>query len=808
MLLVTNCTLPSPFTPAAPPVSNPLEQGNSPEPAAELVLDVVPPPGTTDEVSLAIELLDPVTGLDYNAYRIPLERLEDGYYQVRLTPRLGSLLHYRYLRTEPAQAIEVSASFEPIDMRTVYLPNPTHVTDVIAGWSDQPYSGATGRILGRVFDSQTGDPLAERVISAGGLTTFSDGQGNFRIDGLPPGMQFVTAFSPDSSSMPAQQGVIIAGDASTPVELGMQPAELVHVTFELTVPADTPPTAVVRIAGNLIQLGNRFTDLSGGVRTTITHMPEMVRVDPAHFLAIMPLYEGTDLHYKYTLGDGFWNAERDQDGAFVTRQVIIAGHEPILRDEVHSWSSSGENPLHIEVRVPPAPSSEGVALQLKPGQWFAPLAMWSQADRLFTYDLYSPLNFTGDVTYRYCRSLACGSADDADTVGADPAGRPLPDTASGATVQDQVDRWQWYQGELDPGQVVAVPTSPRPGFQAGIELLPNYRLDWQRTLPGALDQIAADGASFITFSPRWAVSQVNPFPVFKFNPAQAPFNAELANWIGLAHNRSLQVAMRPALALDGIEADSFWRSANRDPGWWRLWFEGYQSLLLSYARLAAASGVEELVIDLHSVAPALPSGELSDGSPSNAPGDSENRWRMLITELRAAYPGTLTAEIEVGSEMQTPPPFLDAFDQVRLYWHAPLTEDPAVDFSQLQESARILVEAVLANRALTQKPVVLSVEYLSIQGSELACPPAPDGRCRPASDFVQGAVVDPDLGRDMDGQARAINALLLSVSHETGLAGFSVRGFDPGPILHDKSASVRGKPAEDIVRYWYGQFLP
>jgi hypothetical protein len=809
VLLVTSCTLPSPFSPATPPVSDPLDQGASPEPAAELRLEVIPPPGTAAGASLAIELLDPVTGLDFNAYRVPLERLEDGRFQIRLTPRVGTLLHYRYVRTAPEEAIEVSTFFEPVEMRTVYVPNPTQVTDVIAGWSDQPYAGAPGRILGRVVDSQTGDPLVERVISAGGLTTFSDGEGNFRIDGLPPGTQFVTAFSPDGSHLPAQQGVIIAGDASTPVELGLQPAELVHVTFELTVPADTPPAAVVRIAGNLVQLGNRFTDLSGGVRTTITHMPEMVRVDPTHFLAILPLYEGTDLHYKYTLGDGFWNAERGEDGALVTRQVLITGPEPILRDQVHSWSASGQSPLHFEVSLPPGtPPSEGVALQLKPGQWFAPLAMWFQDDRLYTYDLYSPLNFAGEVFYRYCRSLACGSADDADTVGPDPAGRPLPDPASGASVKDQVERWQWYEGELDPGQVVAIPTSSRPGFQAGIELLPNYRLDWERTLPGAVEQIAADGASVITFGPRWGVSQLNPIPLFKLNPAQAPFRAELSDWIELAHNKGLQVSLRPTLALDGVEVDAFWRSANRDPGWWNTWFEGYQALLLTYARLAAATGAEELVIDLHTVAPALPAGELSDGSSSNVPGDVENRWRILIDDLRAVYSGTLTAEIEVGAEMQTPPPILDAFDQIQLYWHAPLTEDPAVEFSRLQESARILLEAVLANRALAQKPVVVSTEYLSIQGSELACPPAPDGRCRPASDFVQGAVVDPDLDRKLEGQSRAINALLLAVPSENGLTGFSVRGFDPGPVLHDKSASVRGKPAEDVVRYWYGQFLP
>jgi hypothetical protein len=809
VLLVSSCSFASPFAARTPPATNPLEQGTSPEPAAEATFEVIPPAGTDQDASLELELLDPVTGLDYNAYRVPLDRLDNGHYQATLTPQVGSLLTYRYIRTSPASAIEVSTSFEPVHTRTAYIPGPIHLTDIIAGWSDQPYSGPTGRILGQVSDALTGEPLVDRVITAGGLTTYSDGQGFFRLDGLAPGMHHITVFSPSGSHVPVQQGAIIAGDASTPVELSMQPAAPVQVTFELTVPADTPAEASVRIAGNIMQLGNRFTDLSGGMRTSITHMPEMVRVDPSHFLAILQLFEGTDLHYKYTLGDGFWNAERGDQGAFVTRQVVLQGREPILRDEVQSWSVDGGPALHFDLSIPGStPPGEGVALQFKPGQWFTPLAMWPVGGDRYEYDLFAPLSFEGEVGYRYCRSLACGSADDHDTAGIDPAGRPAPDPAAGATLQDQVESWQWFESELDPGQVVAVPASPRSGFEAGIDLLPNYRLDWERSMPGALDDIAASNASLVTFSPRWQVSQLNPFPLFTLNPAQAPFDTELKNWIDLAHQKGLQVALRPGLALDGAEGEAFWRAGVRDLAWWKIWFEGYRAMLLSYARLAAAAGAEQVVIDLHSIAAALPAGTLPDGSPSGVPGDSENSWRTLISELQELYPGLLIGEIEIGAESQTPPPFLDQFDRVRLYWHAPLTDDAAISFDQLQEQTRILLEASLANRALAQIPVVLSVEYLSVQDSELACPPAPDGRCRPASDFIQGAVVDPDLGVDLQAQAWAVNALLLAAQSQPQLGGVSVRGYDPGPVLHDKSASVRGKPAEDIVRYWFAQLVP
>ena len=152
-LLVSSCSFASPFAAGTPPATNPLEQGASPEPAAQAILEVIPPAGTDEGASLALELLDPVTGLDYNAYRVPLERLDNGHYQATLTPQVGSLLTYRYIRTEPTSAIEVSSNFEPVHTRTAYVPGPVQLTDIIAGWSDQPYSGPTGRILGQVSDA-------------------------------------------------------------------------------------------------------------------------------------------------------------------------------------------------------------------------------------------------------------------------------------------------------------------------------------------------------------------------------------------------------------------------------------------------------------------------------------------------------------------------------------------------------------------------------------------------------------------------------------------------------------------------------
>ncbi len=807
LVLLTGCGLFGGSQAASLPPGVPLDPAATLAPAAELVLQVTAPANTPSNGKLAIQLLDPVTGLDYNTLSLPLEKQPDGTYLVSLTPPVGTLLYYRYILTSPEVAGEATGRQDPVRFRTVYVPGPVSLHDVIAGWSGLQEDITPGRILGQVRNAADGNPLPEMVITAGGMATFSDGEGRFRIEGLAPGMQHITIFSPTGAYQPRQQGVLIAADASTPVELELEPAQPTQVTFQVTVPADTPPEAVVRIAGNAAQLGDRFFDLPGGLQVSSTHMQEMVRVDQNHFLAILTLYEGMDVRYKYSLGDGFWNAERGEGGAWVTRQAIIHGPDPILRDEVLTWRSEALDPIRFEVSIPPDTPDESLGIQFYAGQWLTPLPMWPLGADRNAFTLFSPRTLGTDLRYRYCRSLACGSADDSETVGPLAAGRPL-DLASAQVARDErVERWQWFEGELDPTPVVAVPVTPRAGYELGIELVPNYRLSWQLDLLPAMDRISGLSANSVTFSPSWSMDTLNPYPDFSLDPTRAPFFREIAGWIDLAFRRGLQVNLRPKLDLASMTGDAFWTQAERDPGWWRLWFEQYRSFLISAARLASEKGVQRLVVDLHSVAPSLPGGRLPNGQPSAVPAEGEALWRQILADVRGIYSGNLVAELEVERGLQTPPPFMDAFDEVRLYWHAPLAGDAGLGFEQLQQSARFELEAVLADPGLPALPITLSVELLSIPGSALACAPAPDGTCRPASEFDQGAVVDPDLAVDMPAQAAALNALILAAQDQGRLSGFSVRGYDPGPILQDKSASISGKMAEDVVRYWYEHLL-
>jgi len=205
----------------------------TPIPLSEITITITTPANTPTNAELSLELLDEITGWPYNTKLFPLSQRNDGRWELKITPPAGSLLRYRYLRQNPGPVVEAGTDGIPIRYRTLLVPGSTQVEDIIAAWTDVPYQGTTGRILGRFVDEESGQPLSEIIANVAGQTVFSDSEGMFRVDGLVPGLHRITAFSPDGSTIQAQQGAIIAADSTTPAQMSLMPAKRIQVTFEV-----------------------------------------------------------------------------------------------------------------------------------------------------------------------------------------------------------------------------------------------------------------------------------------------------------------------------------------------------------------------------------------------------------------------------------------------------------------------------------------------------------------------------------------------------------------------------------------------
>jgi hypothetical protein len=785
-----------------PPVEAP---SPTPLPAAEVTLWAVAPPSTPADATLQVELFDEIAGFAVPASVVTMRGDGAGTWSVGLTPPSGSVLYYRYARSAPGQAVEADARGDAIVTRLALVDGSTQIHDVLATWADAPETLPTGRIVGTLTDAAAGTPLADILVSVGGRSAFSDGQGGFRIDDLPPGLHTLVALSPSGAYLPVQQGAIVAAESETPAALGMTAAVPIVVTFQATVPPDTPGSAPVRVAGNVLALGNTFAGLAGGPSGSVGLMPQLVMVDPTHYLGVVQLYSGTGLRYRYTLGDGTWNAERDASGGGLTRQVVLPQADLTVADVVSTWHGpSGEAVTFNITSAVGLPPADQVSLQLKPSTWFEAVPMWPAGPAAWTYSLFSPLQAGTGLGYRYCRNQLCGIADDTETPGADPTGRQATPSGDPQTLNDTVNGWSWWQPDLGGAVVVAPDITPRADYEVGYEIAPAYTPTWLSSAAPALTTIADSGANAVLFTPAWVLRENAPVPQVLFDTQHAPLGDELVRQIGQAGALGLQAGLHPALIVPEGTLDDWWTQAPRDGAWWTVWFERYRSFLLTYAALAERGGAAKLVVGGPEVAPALPGGLLADGSPSGAPVDAETRWRSLLEEVRTIYHGPLAFEIDFGRTLQPPPPFLDAVDEVHVYWHVPLGEGRELASADMQAAAFSALDgSLLADPALEGKPIRLSVEYLSVDGGATACAAMADGSCRPPEAFDAGADPEPDLTLDLSEQSDALNAVILAAYARDQIQGFYARRYYPPVALHDKSASVNGKPAGQMLAYWY-----
>jgi hypothetical protein len=367
-----------------------------------------------------------------------------------------------------------------------------------------------------------------------------------------------------------------------------------------------------------------------------------------------------------------------------------------------------------------------------------------------------------------------------------------------------VRAWEWWSGPTPETQVVAPSIMPRPGFEVGYELRTVDRTAWGPRMPGTFARLAEAGANAVTLSPAWTLRHSDPLPVMTFDPRWGPYQAEIRAAIDAAHSSGLRANLRPTLVVPGGSVEAWWQSATRDDAWWTVWFESYRSLAVTYARLASEAGADKIILGGPETFPALPDGRLADGSLSGVPASAGLRWAEILSAVRQIYDGPIAFELELGSELLDPPGFVGDVDQVHVYWHAPLGRTNDLSLADMQaEVMRLLSQILLRVTQPTGRPVVLSVEYLSVDGGATGCAPGDDGGCLPPDAFDQGRDPNPTLSLDLEEQTTAFNAVLAAAYNRSEVAGFFARGFNPVVALQDKSASVNGKPAANLLRYWY-----
>ncbi len=757
--------------------------------------------------TITLEILDEVTGLALNPKRYEMAPSGENQFEINIPIALGSLVKYRYIRTGERTAVEYTTGGQQIRYRMFQVSGPSVVEDIIAGWTDAHYAGPTGRITGQVIDAATNTPIPSALVTAGGSQAFTASDGSFLLEGLIPGTHNLVAASLDGLFKTFQQGAVVAENATTPAPLFVEMAKLVKVTFVAQIPAGEVKGLPLRLVGSSYALGNTFADLDGGMSVIASRAPIMPTIAEDIYSLTLELPAGLDLRYKYTLGDGFWNSEHYTDGAFRTRQLIVPDADLTVTDIIESWKIGTFAPVTFTVTVPQDTLPEDiVSIQFNPFGWTAPIPMWPLGNNQWLYVLNGPLDFFSELKYRYCRNDQCGVADDSSTHDLSTQGKAITLTVEGQNVQDTINSWANWSSFTNSTTIIAPEiTAVGPDFVAGVELNPNYNPVWQPYFANGLQNIKSLGANWAIFTPTWSYTRANP-PVMEPVAGRDALWTDITAAIQSANQAGLHSAIFPRIQADML-ANDIWTEANPDAGWWETWFSSYRTFALHHADLAAQTQASMLILGGPDITPALPDGMLPNVEPSGVPEDAGKRWQNLVTEVRGRYTGQIAWALPYPFPATPLPEDLDQFDALYIVFNARLTENNDPTEAELQESFAALLDAnVLPVVEESGIPVILALDYPSANGAASGCVQISD-QCLPFDLLNQPTPDLPEVQVDLQEQADIYNAAFNAMITRPWINGVVSVGYYPPTALQDTSASIHGKPAADVLWYWFPKII-
>ncbi|HUF38937.1 MAG TPA: carboxypeptidase regulatory-like domain-containing protein [Anaerolineales bacterium] len=778
--------------PDIPPAETPLPP--PPIEVAEVTFRVTIPGDTPSDGPIQVSLLDEVTGLALNQAHYEMQAESPNIYAVTLRLPAHAMITYRYTRGAELLAAEHTSDGRPVRYRLIHTTASGSVHDIVTRWNDTGYSGPTGRITGTVTDAETGRPLPNIMVTAGGQTTFTHWDGTYLIEGLPPGTHNLVAYALDGGMSIFQQGAVVATQAATPADIALAAAALTTVTFVVDVPEDAIPAVPIRIAGNLFQLGNVFADLSGGISTPASRLPRLKYDPDGYYLVTMQLPAGAYVRYKYTLGDGFWNMETDPNGGLVLREFIVPEMDTIINDTIAGWRSpDGNAPVWFSVIVPGnTPPEDTVWLQLNPWGWTEPLPMWRTGPNEWVYLLSSPLSVVGQVEFRFCRNGDCNLGREATA----EAVRTFSSADSFQAFEGAIDRWVHMADFAGRPPVPSAEIVVREaGFTAGYAFPPVYHTSWLTDAAEIFSRIKSSGANSAVIAPTWSATRSVP-PVFDAIPGSDSPWLEAVALAQAARAAGLEVVLFPQHRLP-VSTDQWWLGVPRDYGWWVNWFEQYEIFIRHHAALADQTGARTLVLGGSWLDPAYPEGLMPDGFTSGVPAEAETWWRDILASVREMYGGRLALSLSMSGDLDAPPAVIDAFDEVHVVWDVPLAESPDADLEDMLAAAG----SALENRLLPfylehNRPIVLVLSFPAADGAALGCVPTEGGGCQPLDAL------------DLEEQLLMYEAVLRAVNERDWIAGVISAGYYPMVEARDPSESVHGKPSGELIAAWFAGWLP
>jgi hypothetical protein len=247
-----------------------------------------------------------------------------------------------------------------------------------------------------------------------------------------------------------------------------------------------------------------------------------------------------------------------------------------------------------------------------------------------------------------------------------------------------------------------------------------------------------------------------------------PTDASLERAIRAARRRGMSVLLMPFLYVDRMEAGE-WRGALQPPDW-PAWFDQYGDFILHYARLAQREGVEYLSI----------------GSELCSTEARSDEWSVLIDAVRAVYRGKLLYSSNWDHLESVG--FAQRLDVLGMNAYFKLSDDPnAPEEHMVAAWEGIRREVETWRRGVGLDIILTEVGYPSRHGAGID----------PWNYDAPGAA-------DLEIQARCYRAFRKAWEGAPHVRGVYFYLWWGAGGAGDTGYTPRGKPAEQVIRQWFG----
>ncbi|MDX1534571.1 MAG: hypothetical protein R3291_03015, partial [Thermoplasmata archaeon] len=438
--------------------------------------------------------------------------------------------------------------------------------------------------------------------------------------------------------------------------------------------------------------------------------------------------------------------------------------------------------LTFVVDVPAeTPPEDGVFLELE-GVAFA---MNRSAPDRWTITRTFDLGET--VPYRYNRNGLGYVSAEAFTPDSPQTWRTLTTTPALTTQQDVVERWRWIPDPPLSGFDLRAPPSSFPArsdggpFLTGVDLLDFYRPEFDPLVDSTMQRVRDLEARWVHLVIIYAVVEANPPRLGDagITMSEEAFRAHVTEARTLGLNVSVTIATEESF-FPAVRTEI---SASLSQAWFDVYFAELDGVYQQWFPVLSELGVEMVFV---------PGSGLYPESPTLAP-YVDGKLRDQVAFIRSNYAGLLTSDWVMGP----PFTFYADLDFVGTKWDSLVnpayatSDDYAVwlDFWAEEELDALFREY--------GKPVIVGVSWASYEGA---------AQLRYGGDDPEISEYEPFTGavpRDLQLQADLFGATLEVLAKRPWIKGTFLFGYRYWTSV-DLSPGVRGKPAEDLFRQWYG----